>query len=280
MKNYITVTNQLKDKNLAVTKKISDYIISKGGTVKNFYNDSASIIADLDEIPKNCECILVLGGDGTLIRTATKLETLQIPLIGVNLGTLGYLCELEEDNVLEAIDILFEDKYMIEERMMIQGFKPGSEEKKVALNDIVIHRVFELSIIPLSVYVNGEWLTNFLADGIIVATPTGSTAYNMSAGGPMVDPKSNILLLTPINAHNLNSKSIVLESDDVIEIEIGERRSQKDERAGVSFDGDSFEELQVGERIVITKSDRFIKFCRINKRSFLDTIRKKMNTTY
>lgn len=280
MKNYITVTNQLKDKDLAVTKKISDYIISKGGTVKNFYNDSASIIADLDEIPKNCECILVLGGDGTLIRTATKLETLQIPLIGVNLGTLGYLCELEEDNVLEAIDILFEDKYMIEERMMIQGFKPGSEEKKVALNDIVIHRVFELSIIPLSVYVNGEWLTNFLADGIIVATPTGSTAYNMSAGGPMVDPKSNILLLTPINAHNLNSKSIVLESDDVIEIEIGERRSQKDERAGVSFDGDSFEELQVGERIVITKSDRFIKFCRINKRSFLDTIRKKMNTTY
>lgn len=280
MKNYITVTNQLKDKDLAVTKKISDYIISKGGTVKNFYNDSASIIADLDEIPKNCECILVLGGDGTLIRTATKLETLQIPLIGVNLGTLGYLCELEEDNVLEAIDILFEDKYMIEERMMIQGFKPGSEEKTVALNDIVIHRVFELSIIPLSVYVNGEWLTNFLADGIIVATPTGSTAYNMSAGGPMVDPKSNILLLTPINAHNLNSKSIVLESDDVIEIEIGERRSQKDERAGVSFDGDSFEELQVGERIVITKSDRFIKFCRINKRSFLDTIRKKMNTTY
>lgn len=246
----------------------------------NFFNDESIGGIDCSKVPSNCECVLVLGGDGTLIRTATLLESLQIPLIGVNLGTLGYLCELEEETVLAGIDELFEDHYMIEHRMMIQGYKLGKRKKTIALNDIVIHRVFDLSIITMNVYVNGDLLTTYLADGIIVATPTGSTAYNMSAGGPIVDPTSKLLLLTPINAHNLNSKSIVLKADDVIEIEIGERRSQKDEMAGVSFDGDSFEKLQLGDRIVISKTNAFTKICKINKKSFLETLRKKMNTTY
>lgn len=280
MQNFITVTNVMKDVDMTVTKKISEYIRKKGGTVLNFFNDESIGGIDCSKVPSNCECVLVLGGDGTLIRTATLLESLQIPLIGVNLGTLGYLCELEEETVLAGIDELFEDHYMIEHRMMIQGYKLGKRKKTIALNDIVIHRVFDLSIITMNVYVNGELLTTYLADGIIVATPTGSTAYNMSAGGPIVDPTSKLLLLTPINAHNLNSKSIVLKADDVIEIEIGERRSQKDEMAGVSFDGDSFEKLQLGDRIVISKANAFTKICKINKKSFLETLRKKMNTTY
>lgn len=280
MQNFITVTNVMKDVDMTVTKKISEYIRKKGGTVLNFFNDESIGGIDCSKVPSNCECVLVLGGDGTLIRTATLLESLQIPLIGVNLGTLGYLCELEEETVLAGIDELFEDHYMIEHRMMIQGYKLGKRKKTIALNDIVIHRVFDLSIITMNVYVNGDLLTTYLADGIIVATPTGSTAYNMSAGGPIVDPTSKLLLLTPINAHNLNSKSIVLKADDVIEIEIGERRSQKDEMAGVSFDGDSFEKLQLGDRIVISKTNAFTKICKINKKSFLETLRKKMNTTY
>lgn len=282
MKNFITITNLLKDENLNMTQKVSMHIINKGGCVKNYYIEETDkwINCDLSEVPKDCECVLVLGGDGTLIRTATRIEKLDVPMIGINLGTLGYLCELEEENVLPALDMLLDDHYMIDNRMMIKGGKIGDNEEKIALNDIVIHRIGDLSTIPLKVYVNGELLATYLADGIIVATPTGSTAYNMSAGGPIVDPKSNMLLLTPINAHNLNSKSIVLEAEDTIEIEVGQRRIQKDEMAGVSFDGDSLIKLKVGERIVIKKSDSVTKICKINKMSFLENLRRKMNTTY
>ena len=130
----------------------------------------------------------------------------------------------------------------------------------------------------IKVYVNGEFLNNYHADGIIVATPTGSTGYNMSAGGPIVDPKGDMLLLTPINAHNLNSKSIVLSGDDVVEIEECSRRIQKDEKACVSFDGDTNVELCVGDRFEIAKAANYTKVCKLHKRSFLEILRKKMET--
>ena len=162
--------------------------------------------------------------------------------------------------------------------MMLTGHKYGDSDCRMALNDIVIHRTGDLSILSLNVYVNGELLTTYHADGVIVATPTGSTGYNMSAGGPIVDPKAKMLLLTPINAHNLNSKSIVLGADDVIEIEIGPRRSQKDEQAGVSFDGDSVEKLCVGERFVVSQAHHFTRICKLSNKSFLEILRKKMET--
>lgn len=294
MKNFIVITNAYKDKNFRLTNQIVDYISDKGGKAKSLVSIVESPNGkdfDVNQIPDDTECILVLGGDGTLIRAATRVENLSIPLLGVNLGTLGYLCELEETNVFSAIDKLMaddcvdehttddngrEDNYMIEERLMITGHKDGIEEKRAALNDIVIHRTGELQMLSLNVYVNGEFLNTYHADGIIVATPTGSTGYNMSAGGPIVDPKGNLLLLTPNNAHNLNSKSIVLSADDIIEIEMGSRRWQKDEKACVSFDGDNVAELKVGDRFVIRKSDNSTKICKINKRSFLEILRKKM----
>ena len=126
------------------------------------------------------DAVVAIGGDGTLIRAATRVETLEIPLMGVNLGTLGYLCEVEEATVFDAIDSLMADKYMTEDRIMLTGHKRGSETSRVALNDIVIHRKGNLQILSLNVYVNGEFLNNYHADGIIVATPTGSTGYSKS----------------------------------------------------------------------------------------------------
>jgi NAD+ kinase len=131
-------------------------------------------------------------------------------------------------------------------------------------------------MLQFQVYVNGEYLTTYHADGIVVATPTGSTGYSMSAGGPIVDPKAHILLMTPINAHDLNSQSIVIGADDVVEIEMGSRRYQKDERAGVSFDGDTVFYLTAGERVRIAQAADVIRICRISNQSFLETLRKKM----
>jgi NAD+ kinase len=273
------VTNAYKDRDLSLSRQIVDYIEQKGGSagicLSNVERRKDRDFT-LSEIPEDTECILVLGGDGTLIRAATKVESLQIPLIGVNLGTLGYLCELEETSVFQAVDALLDDQYMMEERIMLKGQKSGDAKVHLALNDVVIHWAGDLSMLLLKVYVNGEYLTTYHADGIIIATPTGSTGYNMSAGGPIVDPKAQILLLTPINPHDLNSQSIVLGAEDVVEIEMGTRRYQKDEQAGVSFDGDTAMHLTMGERVRITQASDRIRICKISNQSFLEILRKKM----
>mgnify|MGYP000871065253 CR=1 FL=1 len=232
MRNFRLITNAFKDKDLHLSRRIVSYIEDKGGRAGISVSNIEGVVAEdfpLTDIPDDTECIIVLGGDGTLIRAATKVESLGIPLIGVNLGTLGYLCELEETSVFAAIDRLMSDQFTIEERIMLSAQIDGSARTQFALNDVVIHWTGDLSMLQLQVYVNGNFLTTYHADGIIVATPTGSTGYNLSAGGPIVDPKSKMLLLTPINAHDLNGQSIVLSADDVVEIEMGSRRFQKDE---------------------------------------------------
>lgn len=277
--HFVLITNEYKDCNLTLTRRIISYITQKGGKAVSLLSNVERIAGKdfiLSDIPGDTECILVLGGDGTLIRAATKTESLQIPLIGVNLGTLGYLCELEEATVFTAIDRLMDGQYMVEERMMLSGHHNLGGNTRTALNDIVIHQMGNLMILNLHVYVNGEFLSTYHADGIIIATPTGSTGYNMSAGGPIVDPKARMILLTPINAHNLNSKSIVLSAEDIIEIELGSRRFQKDEQAFISFDGDHAEHLLVGDRFVVSAAEDIVRICKLSNKSFLENLRKKM----
>ena len=133
-----------------------------------------------------------------------------------------------------------------------------------------------MSVVSLIVYVNGEYLHTFRADGIIVSTPTGSTGYNMSAGGPIVDPKAQMILITPINAHNLNSRSIVIGAEDEVVVEIGRRRSQKDETLEVSFDGDTAARLVVGDKFSIRKASDTTRILKLSKKSFLEILSKKM----
>lgn len=279
MKNFSLVTNLYKDKDLQMTKEIAAYISQKGGNASLLFTFEGRRIDPsfrTDQIPAETECVIVLGGDGTLIRVATKLGKLGIPLVGVNLGKLGYLCELEWAGVFHAIDRLMADSYMIEERMMLSGHMSGETAVKNALNDIVIHRTGNLSILDLKVYVNGEILSTYRADGMIIATPTGSTGYSMSAGGPIVDPKARMLLMTPINAHNLNARSIVLEADAVVELEIEGNRQQQELGAAVSFDGDFVLQLSPGQRFAVAASADITQICRLNRESFLEIMRKKM----
>lgn len=280
MQKFILITNSYKDRELALSKRIVNYIQEKGGAAHICASGSGAGMSQefaLSEIPGDTECILVLGGDGTLIRAATKTESLRIPLIGVNLGTLGYLCELEEATVFDALDQLFADNFATEERIMLSGCKAGEPESaRLALNDIVIHWTGDMSMLRLYVHVNGEPLSVYEADGILVATPNGSTGYNLSAGGPIVEPKAQMLLLTPINAHDVNARSIVLGDEDIIEIEIGTRRYQEDERACVSFDGDTTVQLQVGDKMRIARASNTVRICKLNNQSFLEILRKKM----
>ena len=239
MKTFLIVANSTKDENLILAGRVRDYIEMHGG--------NAQICVDGDNIPVDCkvDIAIVLGGDGTMLLAASHLSNHGIPMIGINLGTMGFMADVDPCNMEEALDALLKDRYRIEERMKIQGkIYRGSREMAAAtaLNDIVIARSGFSRIICLRIYVNGELLDVYEADGVIISTPTGSTAYNMSAGGPIVSPRASLILVTPVSPHSLTSKSVVFSAEDVIEVEIVPKRKSQKEEAIATFDGRGYEE--------------------------------------
>lgn len=267
MKNFYIITNEIKDKGYVVTLKVKQLIKDLGG--------EAFLSKDLpEEGIRDMDCIITLGGDGTLIRTANKFFNYQIPLIGINLGNLGYLTEIEKHNIKEGLDALIKGEYHLESRMMLVGNIDKSN--LVALNDIVITCKNRPSIISFDVRINGKFLHSYKADGVIISTPTGSTGYNMSAGGPIVDPSASLLLLTPICAHTLHGRSIVLSSTDKIEIILNQKHQGLKEVACVAYDGDPIMELDYGQALVIQQSSQSIDLLKLNKGSFLETLSRKM----
>lgn len=274
MDNFYVITNMLKDADLSITKEIQNYIEqNKRHAILSVKDEDGHIIPGT--VPEGMECALVLGGDGTLIRAARELEGHNIPLLGINLGTLGYLAEVELTDYKAALDKLFAGTPDIEERMMMRGTVEGLIDD-VAMNDIVVTREGNLRVIHFDIYVNGELLNSYLADGVIVSTPTGTTGYNLSAGGPIVEPTASMFVITPICSHALNTSSIVLSAEDIIEIGICEGRYGRTEHAAVTFDGASTVPLVTGNKIVIKRSDETTKLVNLSKESFMKTMRKKM----
>lgn len=284
MKHFFLISNQLKDPNFRAARRITEYIRGQGGTcayltLDGFQDGYRKEL--LEAIPGDTECILVLGGDGTLIKAARDTGELSIPLIGVNLGKLGYLCELEEDTVYPAIDQILSGRFMVEERMMLTGvlLRDGEEILRgFALNDIVLHRSGTLRVVSYTVTVNGQHLSSYTADGIIAATPTGSTAYSLSAGGPIVDPKAPAILLTPINSHNLNNRSIVLGESAVIEIEVTPERWDENTEILLSLDGAGETRLLPGDLVRIQRSEQVARILKLGKRSFLQILQRKLES--
>ena len=267
MNKFFVITNKGKDKNLEVTYRIKEYI-EKHGRICVLDVEGGTISEDID-------CVLVLGGDGTLIRASRELHSYDIPLIGINMGTLGYLAEVELDSLENSLDKLFEDDVHREDRMMLRGYLNGKFED-VALNDIVLTRKGTLRVIRFNIYVNGELLNSYQADGVIISTPTGSTAYNLSAGGPIVAPTAAMFVITPICSHALNTSSIVISSEDEIVLELSLGRDGKIEEAALSFDGERNIDVRTGDRITIKKAKDKTELLKLSKVSFLEILRKKM----
>lgn len=267
MDKFYIITNMLKDKTMETTNRIKNYIEAHG---------KECVLATPDKmLPEGCDCVLVLGGDGTLIRAARDMHSYDVPLLGINMGTLGYLTEVELQNVEDALNQLFSSKAQVEKRMMLCGTING-EKQELALNDIVVTRLGALRVIHFKLYVNGELLSTYHADGIIVSTPTGSTAYNLSAGGPIVEPTASIIVITPICSHALNTSSIVLSAEDEIMIEITSDREGNTQTVGLSFDGECNMELQTGDHLVIRKSEEETELLKLSDVSFLERMRWKM----
>ncbi len=274
MKEFYLIENNGKEHTKTMADEISRFLESR-----NCICHRGEGYVDPESVPDTVECLITLGGDGTLLRAAKDMVGREIPLLGINMGHLGYLTGVhEEREVFPCLDQLIANDYSIEPRMMIEGCctTNGAEFlKSFALNDIVVGRMFSLKPIKCSVFVNGEFLNEYASDGIIIATPTGSTAYNLSAGGPIVSPNSNLLVMTPICPHTLNKRSIVLSPEDEIDITI---RSNADSGSGAVFDGELKANLQVGDHIHIKKSKIVTNIIKLSKGSFLDNIRRKMNS--
>lgn len=281
MKNILLVTNLPKDPDLVLTYKVKDYLENKGinckiAKRKMDHNETVSL-RDYGE----SDCVIVLGGDGTILQAARDLAGTNIPIVGVNLGTLGFLAEVSPKELEESLDRLLAGDYHTEERMMLNAgviSENGKISLSPALNDISIIRCGSLQIINFDIYVNGEFLCNLSADGIIAATPTGSTGYNLSAGGPIVEPPARLILLTPICAHNLSARSIVLSADDSIEIVINKASNGAALSLEVSSDGNDKCNITSGDRITVTRSQFTSTIVRLNKDSFLQAVQKKMSS--
>lgn len=278
MNNFLVVTNKQKDQRFACTNRIRGYLERHGKTCRTEAGNTSEL-----KIPEGTECVIVLGGDGTLLRAARTAADWKVPLIGVNLGTLGYLAEVNSDGLEEALAQLIRDDFTREKRMMLSGkvVPAGQTDAKqpedCALNDIAITRKGSLQIIVFHIYVNGQLLQTCYADGILVATPTGSTGYNLSAGGPIVEPHAELILLTPICPHSMSSRTIVLSPQDEVVIEIGENKKGVEQEVEACFDGSVAMAMRAGDKMRIRKAEKYTEMLKIRRDSFVEVLRKKMD---
>lgn len=282
MGHFIIITNRPKDPLLETTGQVRAFLEQTGCTC-SVYADEIPAEQWKDILQREgaeTEGILVLGGDGTLLRAARDTADSKIPVLGINLGTLGFLAEVERSSLKPALQKLAEGDYHVEERMMLTGQVIRNEEvleDTCALNDITITRNGHLQMLRFQILVNGKLLKEYQADGIIAATPTGSTGYNMSAGGPIVEPGAKLILLTPICPHTLQSRSVILNAEDEIRIRISDKAGREGAQMEVCFDGSRNLQLCPGDEIRITRSIRNTSIIKLSEASFLDVLHRKLS---
>jgi len=227
-----------------------------------------------DLLSEHVDVMISLGGDGTLLDTVSLIRDSQIPVIGINFGRLGFLASINKDDIVSAIDSLVNKKFTLDNRALltVESDLALFGDENFALNDVTIHKRDTSAMMIIHAYLNGEFLNSYWADGLILATPTGSTAYSLSCGGPIIFPQSNNFVVTPISPHNLNVRPVVLSDTNIVSFEI-EGRSSKyllscDSRTEVLDTGST--------KISIKKSDFEINLIRLNSEDYLSTLRKKL----
>ena len=277
MNNFLIIANKQKDINLEITEQIKHHI-TRMGAVCNVYDQYNREVSSID-IPEGTQCILVIGGDGTILSAARMLVGNNIPLLGINLGTLGFLADVNLADLSKTLDLLLKDQYQVENRIMLTAevYKQGEKAATyIALNDFNINRFGASRVIGLKVGINGSVIDRYRADGVIVCTPTGSTGYNLSAGGPIINPTCKNFVITPICPHSLTARSIVLAKEDVVTVEVEQIRSNIKEEAIISFDGREGLSLLPGDQVKIYKSQEVTPFIKATEVSFVQILKEKL----
>lgn len=274
------IVNSAKDRDLKVTSSIIKWLEEKACEVA-----VSEMIADrlrrmelgysLTEIYKQCDFVIVLGGDGTLLGAARQILWLQTPILGINLGHLGFITEVEKNDIYICLEKILNKQYKLENRMMLEVVVI-KEEKKVetfyCLNDAGITRGTLTRMVKLKTFVNDSYIDTYFGDGLLISTPTGSTAYSLSAGGPIISPDVKVILLTPICPHSLSSRSLVVSDEDTIKVEITDNYQD----VHLTADGQQGYKLKNGDRVIIKKAPFFAKLIKVSNRNFYDVLRTKL----
>lgn len=280
IKKIMIVPNGAKDNIFEYLQEVID-IIDKRAEI--YISDSFApcgienlIFADKKIIYSKVDLILVLGGDGTLLSAANDAAFYEIPVLGVNLGRLGFLAEVERNELKNCLDKLFCGEFFIENRMMLSACLKSGNEKKAefeALNDIVVTKGVNATLMDFDINICGEFVDDYKSDGVILSTPTGSTAYSLSAGGPLVSPDLEAILITPICPHKLYSRALVVSAEDTIEI-----KTNADEifSAAIMSDGQKKADIKEGDLLVVKRSERVTKLVRFTEKGFYSKLRQKL----
>ena len=287
MNRVMVQPNPTKDAALRVSRRLISLLLAEAFQVVALEEYREVLLFGLSEEEKGnirflrepdiynaCDFIMVVGGDGTILRIAGQASLYRKPVLGVNCGTVGFMSELEPDE-LELVKSVKEGRFTLDDRSMldIQVFNSIGDEvySTVALNEAVVTKGFFNRVIPLSVIVDGQEVFQFSGDGVIVTTPTGSTAYSLAAGGPILAPSSDCLAVTPICPHSLTIKSFVISAESIVTV----MPEYKGHQVFLSPDGDTYE-LRSGDRVVIQRSQRTFSLLRIKGQGFYEIIRQKL----
>ncbi len=231
----------------------------------------------VEEVAEKCELLVVMGGDGTILRVVHQLKGKIPPLFGINLGTLGFLTCLGSSEVEEAMDSILADKFVLSHRCLLRStlHQNGGIFHFEGLNEVVLSRGERSQLVKLRVLIDGVILTEYYADGLIVATPTGSTAYSLSSGGPILMPESGSFVITPICPHVLTNRSVVVSDSSSILIE----PSGEGQDIFLTVDGQEVHRIADDDRVEIGKSSRFLPLAMLPERSFSEVLRQKLKWT-
>ena len=274
------IVNYKKEKTRETACRIIDWLNSKKLKVRIEGNmgkelGKEELNCPTEKFLKEVDLIISLGGDGTLLRAARLAATEDIPVFGVNLGGLGFLTQIGINDLEKSLEKLYQGRYFIDERMMLNCTVKRKEEeikKFTALNDIVIGKGAFARIICLATYVNNDYVITYSADGLVVSTSTGSTAYSLSAGGPIVNPNINSIILTPICPHTLSARPLIIGENDQVKIKL----ESSEEKVMVTIDGQEGFVLKPKDEIMIKKSDHKTRLITFKEKSFYAILREKL----
>lgn len=286
-KKVYLIINTQKDQEMNLADDVIDFLEKENIQV---YTDTSIHRKDhmrtdfiCEEGMEDIDFAVVLGGDGTIIHSARSLAKHEIPIIGINMGNLGFLAETELQEWQDSLLKVISGNYSIEKRMMleVQSFDGDTEEvsdKGYALNDVVISRMALSRMVGFSLFVNEAFVGYYSADGVIIATPTGSTAYNLSAGGPILAPTNEMMVITPICPHSLSARSLVVSSNDEIKITFEHNRRSWDKDLMVTIDGQEGLKVSSDTEIIIRKSTMTTQLIKLEGRDFYHILRRKLGS--
>jgi NAD+ kinase len=265
--------NEKKKHSFDLANQIRQFFFERGVSVVAEDEKAAKIGAQpLSKAdPRKIKFLISMGGDGTLLRIAHRFSYLDAPILGINLGHLGFMADVPVQEIFESLADLLAGKFQVDERLMIEAASPDGKILQ-AVNEIVLHRGSNYSLIELSIHLDGIYFNTFVADGIIIATPNGSTAYSLAAGGPILAPSLDAIVLTPICPHTISNRPIVLSGDHQIQIEYGSPYDPIDVRA----DGIDAFELPFNGKITVKRSAKRFKIVNLKSIEYFSTLRTKL----